>query len=300
MLPRNPTLLKSPKAQKRRSNPFLMLKSTKTIILLVLFFCFSSRFGFAEERFPFLAEVSAPSVNIRAGEHLNFEKLGRLTKGQQVVVVGKNYSWYKIKLPANAKSYVSQEFVLQVDAQTGVIKSERVNIRAGAGANFTVLGQLKKGTTVKILEKLDGWYRIEAVEGTWGWISQQYLTFKSNQLPPTVPLMGTEETVTKKIPPAAEIQEIKSSTVVSAQKAPGPISVIGRVENLNEGIFSDDIRHKLITDDHTIYYLQGYKNVLDEFSSYQVQIEGNIPKEKDPQHPSPYPVIVVSKINLIL
>ena len=288
-----------------------MLKSTKTIIFLVLFFCFSSHFVFAEERFPFLAEVSAPSVNIRAGEHLNFEKLGRLTKGQQVIVVGRNYSWYKIKLPSDAKSYVSQDFVMPVNAQTGVIKSERVNIRAGAGANFTVLGQLKKGTTVTILEKLDGWYRIEAVEGTWGWISQQYLTFKSNQLPPTIPLIGnTEEAVSKKnppplaqtfpSPPAAKIQGIKSSEVVSSPKAPGPISVIGRVENLNEGILSDDIRHKLITDDHTIYYLQGYKNVLDEFSSYHVQIEGNIPKEKGPQHPSPYPVIVVSKINLIL
>ena len=298
---KKPTLLKSLKARKRRSSLLLMLKNTKTIIFLVLFFCFSLRFVFAEERFPFLAEVSVPSVNIRAGEHLNFEKLGRLTKGQQVIVVGKDYSWYKIKLPVDAKSYVSQDFVLLVNSQTGVVKSERVNIRAGAGANFTVLGQLKKGTTVKILEKLDGWYRIEAIEGTWGWISQQYLTFKSNQIPSTVPLIGnTEETVTKKIPPVAEIQEIKSSTVVSAQKAPGTISVIGRVENLNEGIFSDDIRHKLITDDHTIYYLQGYKNVLDEFSSYQVQIEGNIPKEKGPQHLSPYPVIVVSKINLIL
>ncbi len=267
----------------------------------------------AEEHFPFLAEVSSPSVNIRAGQHLNFEKLGRLTKGQQVIVVGKEYSWYKIKLPGDAQSYISQDFVQLINPDTGLVKSDRVNIRAGAGASFTVLGQLKKGTTVKILEKLNRWYRIEAVEGTRGWISQQYLSFKSNQIPSRVPLIhDTQDTAQKQIPspsgqspspipvPTAEIKEIKSTEAVSVQKAPGPVSVIGRVENINEGGFSDDIRHKLIVDDHMIYYLKGYKNVIDEFVSYQVQVEGNIQQEKYLRHPSPYPVIVVFKINLVL
>ena len=275
----------------------------KINIFFVLCFCFYSRFAFAEDHFPFLAEVSAPNVNIRAGQDFNFEKLGRLTKGSAVIVVGKSYSWYKIKLPSGAQSYVSQDFVEVGDLSSGegLIKADRVNIRAGAGQNFTAMGQLKKGSPVKILEKISGWYRIEPIEGTYGWISQQYLTFKSNQVPSVTP--ASIEPVAKSSSSIAlasqtEMKIIKSLEPASTRKNTGPLSVTGRLENLDEGGFAKDIRHKLILDDHTTFYLKGYKNVIDSFSSYRVQVEGQL--QDDPRHPSPYPVIVVSRINLVL
>jgi cell wall-associated NlpC family hydrolase len=36
---------------------------------------------------------------------------------------------------------------------------DNVNIRAGAGTNYTVLGQAEKGTTYAVLEKTGGWYK---------------------------------------------------------------------------------------------------------------------------------------------
>ena len=47
--------------------------------------------GFADEHFPFLAEVSKESVNVRAGPNTNFEKIDKLNKGAKVVVLGRSY-----------------------------------------------------------------------------------------------------------------------------------------------------------------------------------------------------------------
>ena len=278
--------------------------------------------AFADEKFPFLAEVSSPSVNIRAGQHLNFEKLCRLNKGVEVVVVAKSYSWYKIKLPAEAKSFISQNYIQLINDQTGSVTANRVNVRAGPDPNTTALGQVKKGTTVKILEKLPGWYRIEPVDGTYGWVSDQYLKFKSNTIPAvwfdrlTIPRTIPSEVeglvnqtaavpappaALPSAPPAKPISEIKESVVTEKVQIPSPanpIFVSGIVAVLEDPKTAGEIHHKLIIGNQTAYYLEGGKKVMDEFISYQVMVEGRL--KEDPQHFYLYPVIVVSRINLVL
>jgi len=195
-------------------------------VIVFLFLFLSTTIAFAEEKFPFLAEVSAPSVNIRAGQHSNFEKLCRLNKGVQVIVVARSYSWYKIKLPLDAKSFISQNYIQLTNDKTGVVSANRVNVRAGPDPNTTALGQLKKGASVKILEKLPGWYRIEPIEGTYGWVSAQYLTFKSSSIPapsnppaPTPPSLPPAALPAVPSPPVAPIPSEVKETVVS-EKVP--------------------------------------------------------------------------------
>ena len=73
------------------------------------------------------------------------------------------------------RSYVKLETVTEtVQQETGKVKADRLNVRAGAGTTYEVVGQLAEGTTVVILEKktVDGtvWGRIEQ-----GWISMDYI-----------------------------------------------------------------------------------------------------------------------------
>lgn len=138
----------------------------------------------ARKDFPYLAEVISDNVNVRAGQNENFEKLGKLAKGEKVVVVGRSYSWDKIKLPSNCAAHVNESFLQNMGDGLAMSKGDRVNIRAGRGTNFSVIGTLKKGTLVRILEQKDGWYKIEPVEGSYGWIQTSYLKFISKQVPP--------------------------------------------------------------------------------------------------------------------
>src|SRR3989338_1709375 len=99
---------------------------------LVLFFSLITGVAAAQEQFPYVGQVSGEGVNIRAGQSANFEKVGRLKSGDQVVVLEKSYSWYKIKLPIDAKSYITARYIKELDDQTGEVANDRVNVRAGA------------------------------------------------------------------------------------------------------------------------------------------------------------------------
>lgn len=265
--------------------------------------------AFADEKFPFMAEVSSSGVNIRAGQHLNFEKLCRLNKGDQVIVVARSYSWYKIKLPLGSKSFISQNYVQLTDDKTGTVSANRVNVRAGPDPNTTALGQLKKGAGVKILEKLPGWYRIEPVDETYGWVSDQYLTFKSNsipavinppaQTPPNPPPVALPVAPSPPVAPiSSEAKETITSEKVLIPATSNAVFVSGRIAVLEDPKAAGDIHYKLIIDNQTAYYLEAGKKNMDEFVPYQVMVEGAM--KEDLLHLYLYPVIVISRIHLVL
>ncbi|MDP8211874.1 MAG: SH3 domain-containing protein [Candidatus Zapsychrus exili] len=85
--------------------------------IIILFLC-SGAYGAdaslsasGQNIFPFVAEPTKDSVNVRAGQSVNFEKLCKVSIGEEVFVVGSQYSWYKIKLPNRAISFVSKKYI---------------------------------------------------------------------------------------------------------------------------------------------------------------------------------------------
>jgi hypothetical protein len=68
------------------------------------------------------------------------------------------------------------------------------------------------------------------------------------------------------------------------------------VEDIGEEAISPDIRHQLMTDDQTTYYLKGYRHILDGFLHNKVKIEGKLQSAFKAKHP----VLLVTKVNLVL
>ncbi len=238
----------------------------------------------AAENFPFLAEVIKENVNVRAGESENFEKLDTLKKGDQVIVLGKNYSWYKIQLPKTAKSFIVDKYIVPLKDDFAEVNADRVNVRAGADINRTVLGQLDKGSRVRILEKIEGWVRVEPLEESYGWVLDEFLVFKSKEVP------------RKNLP-----QETKVESQIVPVKTPelgeqNIISVTG-ILNVKEG-GPGESQYQLIVDGKVIYAIEGLEYILKEFLHSKVQIEGRI--ESEAKGPNSIPVIQISKIQLVL
>jgi uncharacterized repeat protein (TIGR01451 family) len=79
---------------------------------------------------------------------------------------------------------------------TGVVTAERLNVRAGPGTTFAVLGQVLQGETVQILERnADGsWWRACCASGTEteGWLSAQFIrpNFDAAQANTLIPVAG--------------------------------------------------------------------------------------------------------------
>ena len=274
-----------------------MFKRIFFSILFLMGCCFLSS---AEEKFPFLAEVNAPGINVRAGQNANFESLCRLKRGSEVIVVGKSYNWYKIRLPAEAKSYVSQDFIQMLGPDKAVILRDRVNIRAGAGMKFSVLGQLDKGALVKVLEKLEGWCRIEPGEGLYGWVGLEFLTFKSDRVPLPQKVQTTlieGSAAANSFVPSSEATGPRSSTAPELPRPAAPFA-IGRLENLPGPFPAEDIRFRLINGEGMIYYLKGEKWIFEEFAGAQVKVEGKFLDNAPPIYS--HPVLVVQSISLVL
>lgn len=61
-------------------------------------------------------------------------------------------------------------------AERAWIKDElRLNLRTGAGVQFRIVGRLKTGDTVEVLDRGDGWTKIRVAELGDGWIPEGYL-----------------------------------------------------------------------------------------------------------------------------
>ncbi|KAA9007131.1 SH3 domain-containing protein [Histidinibacterium aquaticum] len=75
----------------------------------------------------------------------------------------------------NAPQPGSAEVQGSDQAATVYVGGSRVNMRSGPGTGYAVLETLPEGTEARLLERQDGWARIEVVGGGTGWMADWLL-----------------------------------------------------------------------------------------------------------------------------
>ena len=281
-----------------------------TLFLIFSFLC-SPIYG-QQEFFPFLAEVTAQKVHVRSGQSANFESLCRLKKGEEVVVLEKQYSWYKVQLPPSAESFIHGKFVTVLKNNKGEISGNRVNVRAGMGINYSILGQLNKGDNVTILKSINDWYQIAPSEKTYGWIKDNLIAFKSNNISAYQSrLAKVMDLQPKEIIKKKEVQKKPKKAVVKPVKVV-PKKVVYEepvVEKIEPTITATGIlqveknsynqtTYRLMVKGQPTYYLKGERRIFDNFINYKVSISGK--KDMDSFFQTVHPILKVSKIELVL
>lgn len=266
-----------------------------------------------QEFFPFLAEVTGDQVNVRAGQSANFERLHQLNKGDEVIVVDKEYSWYKIQLPSRAKSFVYKNYIQYLGQNAGGVNADHVNIRAGAGVHFTILGQLTKGEQIYIQEELDEWYRIQPVVKSYGWVADQFLVFKSRDVVESQTIRISEPFIKEEpedlnrewlLEESKELfsehpLEMKTVDEIAVMKkgGGGVLSFVGHVELYEDGE-SDGIYYKIVMNGQPVCYVKGFTHMLSRFVNHRVKVDGAAIRKLRNQYA--HPVITVSKFRLML
>ena len=87
----------------------------------------------------------------------------------------------------------------KVQASTGTVEGETVNVRKETNTKSTVLTQLDKGQKVEILEEVEDWYKIETTEKNekiTGYVSSKYINVPKEQTVETKPETETPVTET--------------------------------------------------------------------------------------------------------
>jgi len=268
--------------------------SSRSLYLILFLFLSVHPLEAAPAFTPFLAEAIVDSVNVRAGQSKNFERICQLDKGEEIVVLDKEYSWFKVQLPSKAKVFISDKYLLKRRSDQGQVTANNVNLRAGADINYSIVGQAQDGQLVVIKEHKDGWYAVEPIPGNFGWVSEELLRFKSAALPevtlveqapaPTTPSDGAKAPEAGTKPPAPEAAAAASKVVtgvLSAQRDPK-----------REGVYYK------IDDNGRTYYIKGHNFSLDNFLGFKVRAEGTM--EQPSFDNSGSPLLKLTKIQLIL
>ncbi|HEV8541203.1 MAG TPA: SH3 domain-containing protein [Verrucomicrobiae bacterium] len=121
------------------------------------------------------ATVTESKINVRGQPSLVGEVITQLQKGDRVTVLehiktekpkgDEPVNWAKIKLPANTPVWVFAPMT-----KDGAVAASRLNLRAGPGENYSVIGRMQKGDKIKEIRKDGEWIEVEPPEGAYAFV----------------------------------------------------------------------------------------------------------------------------------
>ena len=175
------------------------------------------------------AVVSASHVNVRSKAGLVGEVVTHVTNGSPVTVVEDIHvqksgpdepsAWAKILLPSDTKVWVKSSLL-----ENGAA-SKKVNLRAGPGENYGVLGTLNKGDAAQVVDTKGEWTQIQAPANAYAFIAAQYLKQEEGSTGTTV---AANPTPTPDTTPATTTAGTDMPTVAAPPtEAPGAAAPTG-------------------------------------------------------------------------
>lgn len=184
------------------------------------------------------ATVISANLNLRGQAGLKGEVVGHLKAGDTVTVISQinldkhtadePAQWAKISLPAATKVWVNSKFV---DAATKTVSARKLNLRAGPGENYSVLGMIEKGTPVSELAAKGAWSQIETPTNAFAFVAAMFLKQEAataaepnNPAPAPVetPVVTTPPPTTNTVAEAAPI--VTQPPVAPAVVPPAPVA----------------------------------------------------------------------------
>ena len=128
------------------------------------------------------AEVTVSNLIVRGQAGLKGEVVTHLFKGDAVTVLSQitldkhaadePAQWAKIACPTNTHVWVSAKYI---DSTSKTVSAKKLNLRAGPGENYSVLGVIEHGTPVSEIITKGDWMEIEPPTGAGAFVAAMYL-----------------------------------------------------------------------------------------------------------------------------
>ena len=202
------------------------------------------------------------SLNVRSGAGTSYSVLGSLSNGAKVEIVETSGTWYKIKY-GSGYGYVSKDYITvsssnntttspgtNTTSKTGVVNvTSSLNVRSGAGTNYSSIGSLNKNAIVEVVDTVNSWYKIKYGSG-YGYVSKDYIILKDRSM--------------------AEAKVIKEGTVVTValkvrENSTYDSNVIGTIPMGEKvSILEDNGEWSKIS------YNDNYGHILNEYVDYNI------------------------------
>ncbi|MDV5114350.1 SH3 domain-containing protein [Clostridium perfringens] len=135
--------------------------------------------------------ISANQLNVRTSPNENGQVIGTLYKNNKVNVLDKSIDgWYKIDFNGR-RAYVSSKYVNLISYKNNEVKTEvkkdpiegigkvnintALNVRQASTTNSRIIGSLKGGEKVNIINESNGFYKIE-FNNSYGYVYSKYIS----------------------------------------------------------------------------------------------------------------------------
>lgn len=248
------------------------------LFVFLLSFAFSADI-FADGFTAFTGQVNADDINVRVDATVSSAAACTLSKRQLVEVVSEIYDWYKIRLPKAAPSYIKKDLVECINntpkkCSSAKVTGNRVNIRLGPSESSWILGKADKSTVVNIIQEESGWYKIEPVHQSYGWVNKKFIN--------------------KDIVVAKEEDKPAAVSQPAALEPSGQLVVEGSISPYGVVLWRK-ATHKLITADKQVYFLKGNRKGLNSLNYRKVKVTGRLTNPGNNR----YPIIEVDIIEVL-
>ena len=201
------------------------MNARKWIVRLTLspLICAAVVFSTAMDIWSEKVRITGNNVSVRSEPKSIAEILKQVNAGDEFESVPPDDGlWVRIVPPEDVSFWINNK--LLEDSVVNVVKAQ---IRSGAGLNYSVVGQVERGTEVVERDRLGDWVKIAPPEGCYVWISKRYVEV----VPPPAPEPDPEPEVEPMAESSSE-SEACSSLEVAAD--------VQEVETLSESS-SDDV-----------------------------------------------------------
>jgi SH3-like domain-containing protein len=176
------------------------------------------------------AEVAA-NINARGQAGLKGEVVSHLKKGETVTVldqinldkhkVNEPAQWAKIALPSSTHAWVKSSYI---DATSKTVLPKKLNLRAGPGENYSVIGVIERGTAVNEITTKGDWMQIDPSGNSYAFVAAMYLKQEAPApapAPAPTPVPGPQTMATAPSEPTAPpVRVVSHEGVVRGVSSP--------------------------------------------------------------------------------
>lgn len=201
-----------------------------------LLLMFTGAMGLAAD--PVEVTVLGDRVNLRNAASLESDVVGQANYGQKLQAVSVGEAWVEVQAPADLAVWVYAPLLFE-DKE---VRAPELNMRSGPGTQFIILGELKRGDPVTVINTLEEWRQIEIPDSLTVWISRDLVQIPAaaleNLTPPVpepTPIPEPEPTaIPLPLPTPVTIIEVKTiEKIVEVPVTPTPLPKVEAPAGLN-------------------------------------------------------------------
>ncbi len=186
--------------------------------------------------------VNTDGTLLRSGPSENDYATKRLTKGDQLTVVGMRFEWLKVTPPPGSFCLVPQALITKRgDGTVGRVTLNAATVRVGSEltpSKHKVPMRLEVGTDVKIVGEVDEFYKIEPPEGIFLYVDKRFVDPILNAPARNATPAPTGPTAVVPTTPDNTSTAGTTGTTTVEPPAPGPVASTPQQQSNGNGSFT--------------------------------------------------------------